>query len=53
MEYQAFFDAIESITLQDELARFLGVNSEEIIEISYLDIVKTAGRFILAFMQVY
>ena len=44
MEYQAFFDEIESITLQDELAEFLGVNSDGIIEISYLDIVKTAGH---------
>ena len=44
MEYQAFFDAIESITLQDELAKFLGVNSDGLIEISYLDIVKTAGH---------
>jgi len=44
MEYQTFFNDIESITLQDELARFLGVNNDGIIEISYLDIVKTAGH---------
>jgi len=44
MEYQTFFDEIESITLQDELAKFLGVNNDGIIEISYLDIVKTAGH---------
>ncbi|BBG65753.1 hypothetical protein NNO_1050 [Hydrogenimonas sp.] len=44
MKYQSFFDEVESITLQDELARFLGVNDDGIIEISYLDIVKTAGH---------
>jgi len=44
MEYQVFFDEIESITLQDELAKFLGVNNDGIIEISYVDIVKTAGH---------
>jgi hypothetical protein len=44
MEYQTFFDGIESITLQDELAKFLGVNDDGIIDISYLDIVKTAGH---------
>jgi len=44
MEYQPFFDEIETIVLQDELAKFLGVNETGIIEISYLDIVKTAGH---------
>jgi len=44
MEYQKFFDEIEKIILEDELAKFLGVNSDGIIEISYLDIVKTAGH---------
>lgn len=44
MEYKAFFDEIEQIKLQDELAKFLGVNSDGIIEISYIDIVKTAGH---------
>ena len=44
MEYQAFFDDIENIRLQDELAKFLGVNSDGIIEITYVDIVKTAGH---------
>ena len=44
MEYQAFFDEIEKIKLQDELAKFLGVNSDGIIEVSYIDIVKTAGH---------
>jgi len=44
MEYQAFFDEIETLVLEDELARFLGVNKDGIIELSYLDIVKTAGH---------
>jgi len=44
MNYQPFFDTIEPVVLQDELARFLGVNDDGIIEISYLDIVKTAGH---------
>jgi len=44
MEYQSFFDEIDKIVLVDELAEFLGVNSDGIIEISYLDIVKTAGH---------
>lgn len=44
MEYQNFFDEIEAITLYDELAEFLGVNDTGIIEISYIDIVKTAGH---------
>jgi hypothetical protein len=33
MEYQPFFDKIEPIVLQDELAHFLGVNSDGTIEI--------------------
>ncbi len=44
MEYQAFFDDIENITVQDELAQFLGVNKDGIIEFSYLDVVKAAGH---------
>jgi hypothetical protein len=44
MEYQKFFDEIDEIVLKDELAHFLGVNNTGIIEISYLDIVKTAGH---------
>ena len=44
MEYQQFFDTIEPIVLVDDLAQFLGVNETGIIEISYLDIVKTAGH---------
>ncbi len=44
MEYQNFFDEIDNIVLHDELAEFLGVNESGIIEISYIDIVKTAGH---------
>lgn len=44
MKYQKFFDEIEPITLQDELACFLGVNDDGIFEISYPDIVKVAGH---------
>jgi hypothetical protein len=44
MQYLKFFDEIETITLYDELAQFLGVNSDGIIEMSYLDIVKSAGH---------
>ena len=44
MQYLKFFDEIEKITLKDELAGFLGVNKDGIIEIGYPDIVKTAGH---------
>ncbi len=44
MQYLKFFDEIEKITLKDELASFLGVNEDGIIEIGYPDIVKTAGH---------
>jgi len=44
MKYLAFFDEIEKIILQDELAAFLGVNEDGIIEFGYPDIVKTAGH---------
>ncbi len=44
MEYQTFFDEIEGIVLEDELAKFLGVNKNGKIEITYLDIVKVAGH---------
>ncbi|MCF6205646.1 MAG: hypothetical protein L3J47_01955 [Sulfurovum sp.] len=42
--YRAFFDEVESITVEDELAKFLGVNDDGIIEFSYVDIVKSAGH---------
>lgn len=44
MQYPKFFDEIESIVLKDELAEFLGVNEDGIIEITYTDIVKMAGH---------
>ena len=44
MKYLAFFDEVEKIILQDELAAFLGVNEDGIIEFGYPDIVKTAGH---------
>jgi len=44
MKYQSFFDDIKPIIVQDELAQFLGVNEDGILEISYLDIVKVAGH---------
>jgi DNA-binding XRE family transcriptional regulator len=30
MEYQSFFDEIEPVVLQDELAKFLGVNKRSL-----------------------
>ena len=44
MRYRAFFDEIETIVVEDELAKFLGVNDDGVIEFSYADIVKTAGH---------
>ena len=44
MQYPKYFDEIEVIVLKDELTKFLGVNQDGIIEISYLDIVKMAGH---------
>jgi len=44
MKYLSFFDEIETIVLEDELTKFLGVNEDGIIEITYPDIVKTAGH---------
>jgi hypothetical protein len=44
MKHPSFFDSIESITLYDDLSRFLGVNDDGLITLSYLDIVKTAGH---------
>ncbi len=44
MEYLKFFDDVEKIVLVDELAKFLGVNKDGVIEMSYVDIVKTAGH---------
>lgn len=44
MNYPAFFDQIESIELQDNLAHFLGSTDKGIIEFNYIDIVKAAGH---------
>ena len=44
MEYLKFFDDIEKIVLVDELAKFLGVNKDGVIDIGYPDIVKTAAH---------
>ncbi len=44
MTYRAFFDTIEKITVEDELAKFLGVNEDGIIAFSYIDIVKVSGH---------
>lgn len=44
MNYPAFFDDVEPIILKDNLAKFVGVNNDGIIEITYLEIVKMAGH---------
>jgi len=44
MQYPKFFEKIETIQLQDDLANFLGAFEQGIIEFSFLDIVKSAGH---------
>jgi len=44
MKYPKFFDNVEKIVTYDELAQFLGVNDDGVIEYTYLDIVKTSGH---------
>jgi len=44
MKYLSFFDDIEKIVVYDDLCQFLGVNDDGIIDISYVDIVKSAGH---------
>jgi len=44
MNYPSFFDDVPTMKLYDDLSQFLGVNEDGILEISYLDIVKTAGH---------
>ena len=39
MIYPDFFNKIETITLQDDLANFLGTFENGLVEFSYLDIV--------------
>ena len=44
MKYLSFFDEIPKIELYDDLCQFLGVNDDGVIELSYIDIVKSAGH---------
>lgn len=44
MSYLPFFEEIEKIALYDDLAKFLGLNDDGVIEFSYLDIAKSAGH---------
>ncbi|MDD2697259.1 MAG: hypothetical protein PHF17_00510 [Arcobacteraceae bacterium] len=44
MTYPHFFDTIEKIILQDDLAKTLGTFEDGIVEFSYLDVVKCAGH---------
>ena len=44
MTYPQFFNKIQTIKLQDDLAFFLGAFEDGIIEFSYLDLVKSAGH---------
>lgn len=44
MTYPQFFDNIEKIILQDDLAKTLGTFEDGIVEFSYLDVVKSAGH---------
>ena len=44
MQYQTFFDDVETIILKDDLSDFLGTFEEGIIEFSYTEIVKSAGH---------
>lgn len=44
MKHPDFYNQIETITLQDELASFLGTFEQGIIEFNYLDTVKAAGH---------
>ena len=44
MKYPEFFERVESITLKDPLAEFLGAFEEGVIRFNYLDVVKSAGH---------
>lgn len=44
MKYRKIFDEFETIVVKDDLAKFLGVNEDGVIEFSYIDIVKSAGH---------
>lgn len=53
MTYPKFFDEVPKIQLKDDLADFLGVFSDGIFEITYLDIVKMAGHSCPTVMGAY
>ncbi len=44
MKYPDFFENIDKIVLRDELSEVLGVFEGGIVEVSYIDIVKSAGH---------
>lgn len=44
MKYPAFYDHVETITVRDPLALFLGAFEEGIIEYNYLDVARLAGH---------
>ena len=44
MQYPPFFDQIVPITLYDPLTRLLGVNTDGMVTLTYLDAVKLAGH---------
>jgi formylmethanofuran dehydrogenase subunit E len=44
MKYPQFFDRVETITLVDKLAKFLGTFEDGLIEVRYVDVVKFAGH---------
>lgn len=44
MSFPEFFDRVPSITLQDSLAQFLGVNADGRMEYRYADAVRLAGH---------
>jgi formylmethanofuran dehydrogenase subunit E len=44
MIYPKFFDEIEKIKMQDDLAYFLGATKDGVVEFSYIDLVKCAGH---------
>ena len=44
MYYPDFFDEVETLTLRDPLASFLGTFSDGQVNFSYLDVVKAAGH---------
>ncbi len=44
MNYPKFFDEIESIKLQDDLAKLLNAFDDGLVEFTYPDVVKSAGH---------